>query len=144
MTGKCGKCGSEMTARDAHDCVAALEARSKALRLRLERARGVLESDLWLATKGLAAYKARVSGRSLAQRRTRPIRWEHYRRISDGSQCPGCCGQLEFRRNPRGGSYYACRDLGHDCYYIGWNSRTGVGYESIVTAADEASVRKAG
>lgn len=108
---------------------------------RANEARERLEADRWLAKNGSGTYGPRTSGRSLADRRTRPIREEYFTRIVGTGSCLGCAaGRLVFRQRPSGGTYYACSSGdGHLCYYIGFDSDAGVGYEMVVR-----SQRKAG
>jgi hypothetical protein len=140
---KCKKCGCPRTIGADHDCIVALAARTEALRQRLERARGVSESDSWLAERGLGTYGPRTTGRTLQDRKTRPIQREYYEAVVEAGRCLCCTGRLIFRRNPRGGSYYACVS-GHDCYYLGLDSSTGAGYELIATMASAVAQRKVG
>jgi len=65
-----------------------------------------------------------VRGSSLPDRRTRPISKDHYERTVAGGVCLECGAELVFRKNPNGGSYYACM-LGYQCFYI------GLEYESV-------------
>lgn len=134
MLKRCRDCGCETTEGARHDCVSALAARTEGLRRRAEQARGVLESDAWLARHGLGTYGPRTTGRSLHDRRTRPVQRAYYLTVIEAGLCLRCSGAISFTRNPRGGSYYACQAHGHECYYIGLDFKTGSGYELIVTA----------
>lgn len=110
--------------------------RIASLRERTEDARRRLEaSEQWLSQSGAGTYGPRTKGESLADRRTRPIREEYFRRIVEAGSCLGCPGgKLVFKRRPSGGSYYACSGEGHLCYYIGFNTDTGAGYEMVVAS----------
>jgi hypothetical protein len=109
--------------------------RIASLRERTEDARRRLEaSEQWLSQSGAGTYGPRTKGGSLADRRTRPIREEYFRRIVEVGSCLGCPGgKLVFKRRPSGGSYYACSSAdGHLCYYLGFDIDEGTGYEKVV------------
>jgi hypothetical protein len=111
------------------------------LRDRATEARKRMEADRWLEENGRGTYGTRATGRSMADRRTRPIRTEYYARVVSVGHCLGCdVGKLVFTRNHRGGTYYSCSAGGHQCYYIGIDGSNGSGYELVVAAVS----RKAG
>lgn len=70
---------------------------------------------------GAGTYNARVRGKSLADRRTRPVTQRYFIDVTECGECQMCQGPLEARVNPHGGGYFhACTAPGCD-YYIGLN-----------------------
>lgn len=88
-------------------------------------------SETWLASHGSGTYGPRVTGRSLAKRRTRPIRLEYFERTIGRNRCLRCVAHLVFRKTHRGGAFYACAALGTECYYIGFDRGIGSGHETL-------------
>ena len=153
MSADCPRCGCPLTLRDSgehniEECRLSLrirleevKKRADVLRTPIKNQSGVAESGAWLKATGGATYSARTRGASLGDRRTRPISKDYFERIVEMGQCLGCNGELQFKRNPRGGNYHACKRGGHECYYLGMQ-RDGFGYELLVAGA--AAARKAG
>lgn len=110
------------------------------VRDRVAEERQRMEADRWLAEHGSGTYNARTTGRSLVDRRTRPIRVEYFDRIVREGKCLGCGAGLVRVRKPDGGTYHACAEARHACYYIGIDRKAGTGYELIVSAAGAVAV----
>lgn len=148
MAAPCDICGEEVRPGHAMACRSNLRRRLKQVQVKAARSQlqrgpikdqsGVSESDRWLAEHGGGTYGARVLGRNLDERKTRPVNAIYRERVIAQGECLGCGAGLSLMTNPRGGgSYYACERAGHSCYYIGTDKRSGYSYELIVVSAED-------
>jgi hypothetical protein len=67
---------------------------------------------------GEGTYNARAHGKSMADRKTRPVTQRYYLEVTGGGECQMCDGRLEMRANPSGGFFHVCSEPGCE-YYIG-------------------------
>jgi hypothetical protein len=84
---------------------------------------GVALSEKFLEERGDGTYGRTIRARRLKDLKYRPIRRSYFDLVVAKNECLRCLGPLIKGGNRvTGGTFYKCKDRGHECYNIGHTS----------------------
>lgn len=89
----------------------------------------------WLRERGKAAHGPRATRKTVGQRVTEPVTFDHWQLVVDMGRCLACNGLISHKRNTQtGGDFHICDNK--DCgWYIGYTVSKAVGYQVKITGS---------
>jgi ssDNA-binding Zn-finger/Zn-ribbon topoisomerase 1 len=90
---------------------------------------GAQAAGEWLRERGLATYNPRTTRKTLEQRVTEPVTFDHWQTVVDMGRCLACSSTIHHKRNTKtGGDFHICSQA--DCgWYIGYTVSKATGYQ---------------
>lgn len=96
---------------------------------------GVDASSQWLQDRGHATHGPRATRKTVENRTTEPVTFDHWQTVVDMGRCLACGGLLNFKRNRgTGGGFHICdtKDCG---WYIGYEVAKAVGHQVKISGS---------